>query len=232
MNITNQSLAVRYICGALCAFVWSVGVHALPCEDNGRQTCVKDKRPSTVIREQNNSPCYGCQAPNPEAPRLPSGNDDGIFRANPLDRDTCGAIATLTETLRVATGGADEARALTADSDAVIARYEGAISDQEAKVRAAAAKLPEGAAATAATVVKCTAKLRALDQCADYEVGPLMRAQHHFESARTTLARLKSERDDYQKTVNQVKERIKNELTIRAKLNRLENSDEGKACRK
>ena len=94
------------------------------------------------------------------------------------------------------------------------------------------AQSSKGVAITTGTVVRCVAKMRELGQCADYDASAASGAIGALDTGKQKLDRLKSARDNVQAQLNRANDAIKNEMGIRAQLDRFKNSDEGKACPK
>lgn len=215
--------------GTLC----SLESHALKNEACGNnETCVTGKRPSTVIREQNDSPCYGCQPPPPPPHPLPSG--DTGYRGTTTDVNVCKKIADLNKELERLTDRAATAEAELASLRVDIAGYDDLIRIQQRRVDSAQKAVNSSTVSTAGSAARCIvhANKPTPEGCADFDIRPYNQDKATLDREQTKLNSLnsakKSKEDLLARNTQQIADAKKLQLKLRAQIRNLEDSGECK----
>jgi len=146
------------------------GAHALPDDDcKKNETCVRDKRPTTVIREQNNSPCYGCQPPDPSPGLLPSA--DTGYRGE-AEVNVCRRIKNIENEYEKLTEKSAAAQAAIPALEVKVGGYSDQIRAQQPRVDSAKRRLDAAPKPNSAgNVGRCISRLNkpTADDCPDMD---------------------------------------------------------------
>jgi hypothetical protein len=221
----------------IMAALFSISSHALPpegCDATKNETCIRAKKPTTVIRELNNSPCIGCQAPPPAPNPVPTG--DAGYPVNRADVDACKRIADLHREYLNLGNAAQVAQADISALERDIAGYNDLIKAQESRVASAQRKIDNETVETSVAVVaRCLAhgNKPTPAECGDFDTDRYDANKAALEREQKKLRDLNSARQTKQDQLAKSKKLVEDTKLLKTKLAaKIKNLEDGGECPK